>query len=113
MFPAADGKSAQVYRFRTVESQLGLATQAPPDRTFAPDIPCRFKAENGKLIYRVFFPARYLLPIRLQKNFVFGFGLFAADSDAPQKVNGCLTVDYDAKGCFNRPHTWPAAVLTE
>lgn len=113
VFPAADGKSAQVYRFRTVESQLGLATQAPPDRTFAPDIPCRFKAENGKLIYRVFFPARYLLPIRLQKNFVFGFGLFAADSDAPQKVNGCLTVDYDAKGCFNRPHTWPAAVLTE
>ena len=113
IFPNSKGDAAQVFRYRTVDTQLGLATQAPPDRTFAPDIPCRFSSKNGVLTYRVFFPAKYLLPIKPQKGWVFGFGLYAANSDQRENVVGALTLAADGSGCFNRPHTWPVAVLTE
>ena len=113
VFPNGKGNAARVYRYLTVDRQLGLATQAPQDRTFAPDMPCRFSVRGGKLTYRVFFPAKYLLPIRLKKGTVFGFSILALNSDEPGKVNGALTLDADAKGCHNRPHSWPAAVLAE
>ena len=113
VFPNSKGDSAQVYRYRSVEAQLGLATQAPPDKTFAPDIPCRFTDKNGVLTYRVFFPAKYLLPMKLEKGWVFGFGLYAANSDQPDKVKGALTLAIDGLGCYNRPNTWPAVILSE
>ena len=113
IFPDPKGTSAQVYRYLTVERQLGLATQAPQDRTFAPDMPCRFSVRDGKLTYRVFFPAKYLLPLRLEKNAVFGFGLYVPNSDQPGKVQGALSLDSEGKGCHNRPHTWPVVVLEE
>ena len=113
VFPDSKGVSAQVFRYRSVDQQLGLATQAPPDKTFAPDIPCRFSNKNGVLTYRVFFPAKYLLPMKLEKGWVFGFGLFAPDSNQPGKIDGYLTMDREGKACHNRPHNWPAAVLTE
>ena len=94
-----------------MEQQLGLATQAPPDNTVAPDIPSSFSNENGILTYRVFFPAKYLLPISLRKGWVFGFGLYAADSNQKNKVEGGLTTSSDNGGCYNKPHLWPAVIL--
>ena len=111
VFPNAAGNSSIVYRYRSVEQQLGLATQAPPDNTVAPDIPSSFSNENGILTYRVFFPAKYLLPISLRKGWVFGFGLYAADSNQKNKVEGGLTTSSDNGGCFNKPHHWPAVIL--
>ena len=113
VFPNSKGTSAQVYRYQTVESQLGLATQAPPDKTFAPDMPCRFSNRDGVLTYRVFFPAKYLLPMKMQKGWVFGFGLYVPDSITPGKVDSGLTLALDGMGCCRRPHTWPVAILTE
>ena len=113
VFPNSKGTAAQVFRFQTVDSQLGLATQAPPDKTFAPDIPCRFSNKDGVLTYRVFFPAKYLLPMKLQKGWVFGLGLFTMDSNQRGKAEAGLTLADDGKGCWNRPHTWPAVVLTD
>ena len=113
VFPNGKGTSAQVFRYRTVDPQLGLATQAPPDETFAPDIPCRFVRKDGLLIYRVFFPAKYLLPMKLEKGWVFGCGLYAGNSDKPGKYSGALTLAIDGKGCYNRPHAWPAVILSE
>ena len=113
VFPNSKGTSAQVFRYQTVESQLGLANQAPPDKTFAPDMPCRFTSKDGVLTYRVFFPAKYLLPMKMQKGWIFGFSLFAPDSNQPQKVDSALSLALDGKGCARRPHTWPMAILTE
>ncbi len=113
LFPNAKGDSALVFRNRSVEQQLGLATQAPPDNTVAPDIPCSFSNRDGVLTYRVFFPAKYLLPVRLQKGSVFGLGLFVPNADSPGKVTSALTLAADGGGCFNRPHVWPAVLLTD
>ena len=113
VFPNSKGTSAQVFRYQTVESQLGLANQAPPDKTFAPDMPCRFTNKDGVLTYRVFFPAKYLLPMKMQNGWIFGFSLFAPDSNQPKKVDSALTLAFDGMGCARRPHTWPVAILTE
>ena len=113
VFPNSKGTSAQMFRYRMVDPQLGLATQAPDENTFAPDMPCSFVRRNGLSTYRVFFPAKYLLPMRLQKGWNFGFCLFAPDSNKPGKVDDYLTLTTDGKHANNRPKTWPLAVLTE
>ena len=113
VFPNSKGTSAQVFRYRTVDPQLGLATQAPPDETFAPDIPCRFVRKDGLLIYRVFFPAKYLLPMKLQKGWSFGFCLFAPDSNKENSADDYLTLATDGKLTHDRPKFWPMAVLEE
>ena len=48
-----------------------------------------------------------------QGNTLFGFGLYAANCDAPRKMNGALTLDLDGKGCYERPHAWPVALLID
>lgn len=114
IFPNRKGNAARMYRVFSVESQLGLATQAPPDRVFADDIPCRFSNLNGVLRYRTFIPAKYLLPIKLRKNCSFGFALFALNSDVQGKLTGKpLTLAFDGKGCHNRPHMYPVVILGE
>ena len=113
VFPNSKGDSSIVYRYRSVEQQLGLATEAPKDNTIASDIPSTFSNQNGVLTYRVFFPAKYLLPIKLQPGWVFGLGLYAADSTGKDKVDGALSLALDGGDCYNKPHLWPAVILTE
>ena len=114
VFPNSKGDSSIVWRNRSVEQQLGLATQAPKDQTVADDIPSSFSNENGVLTYRVFFPAKYLLPVRLRAGWVMGFGLYVPNVDVPRgKVTSALTLASDGRGCFNTPHTWPALLLVD
>jgi hypothetical protein len=113
IFPNAAGDASIVYRYRSVEQQLGLATQAPPDNTVAQDILSSFSNQNGVLTYRVFIQAKYLLPMKLEAGWCFGLGLYAANADQPGKVDSALTLASDGKGCYNKPHTWPAVLLVE
>ena len=105
IFPNAKGDSSIVFRYRSVEQQLGLGTQAPPDNTVAKDIPSSFSRNGDVLTYRIFIPAKYLLPLRMEKGIPFGFGLYVPDAVAPGKLAGALTQAEDNKGCYNLPHT--------
>lgn len=114
VFPNSKGDSSIVWRNRSVEQQLGLATQAPKDQSVAPDIPSSFSNKDGVLTYRVFFPAKYLLPVKLRAGWVMGFGLYVPNVDVPGgNVTSALTLASDGKGCFNAPHTWPALLLVD
>ena len=114
LFPNSKGNGSIVWRNRSVEQQLGLATQAPQDMTVAHDIPSSFSSRNGVLTYRVFFPAKYLLPIKLRAGWVFGFGLYAANVDVPRgPVTSALTLSTAGKACYNVPHTYPAVLLVD
>jgi hypothetical protein len=113
IFPNAAGDDSIVFRYRSVEQQLGLATEAPPDMAIAKDILSSFSNRNGILTYRVFIQAKYLLPMRLEKGWCFGLGLYAANADQPGKVDSALTLSSEGGGCYNKPHTWPAVLLVE
>ncbi len=111
LFPNSKGDSSIIWRNRSVEQQLGLATQAPKDQTVAHDIPSSFSNKNGILTYRVFFPAKYLLPARMHAGWVMALGLYAANSDKPGTVSSALTNTSNGNECYNSPHIYPALLL--
>ena len=117
IFPNNEGNSSIVYRARLVDQQLGLGTSAPQEKTIAADIPSSFSRHHDGYTYRVFFPAKYLLPVRLEKGHVMGFGLFVPNVNSltakGKNITSAMTLAVDGKGCFNRPHMWPAMLLWE
>ena len=114
VFPDSEGKKSIVWRNRSVEQQLGLATQAPQDMTVAHDIPSSFTNKNGVHTYRVFFPAKYLLPVKLRAGWVMGLGLYVGNVDIPGgKVTSNLTLSNTGESCYNAPHTYPALLLID
>ena len=114
VFPDSKGKKSIVWRNRSVEQQLGLATQAPQDMTVAHDIPSSFTNKNGVHTYRVFFPAKYLLPVKLRAGWVMGLGLYVGNVDIPGgNVTSNLTLSNTGESCYNVPHTYPALLLID
>lgn len=114
VYPNAAHSAAEVFRRRTPDPQLGLAVNAPRDGTIASDIPAGFRKLADGYAYELFFPAKYLLPVRLEKGYVMGFGLTSNDRDTGAKsVRGCMTLTPAGSktGCFNQPHLWPAVLL--
>lgn len=115
IYPEADGKSVKVYRSRTPDPQLGLATQAPKDKTIAEDIPASFRLVDNGYVYEIFFPAKYLLPTRLEKGYAIGFGLFVNDRDnlESKTPKSALTLAPSGTDCYDKPHLWPTMLLWE
>lgn len=113
IFPEAGGEDSKVYRSRSPDPQLGLATQAPPDKALAPEIQSAFKLTEDGYVYELFFPAKYLLPMRLEKGYSVGFGLLANDRDneSDAQPKSSLTVTPPNTECWNKPHLWAAMLL--
>jgi hypothetical protein len=111
VFPNRDGNSAVVYRYKSPDPQLTLATQAPSDNKTAPEIPCAFKQTSDGYVYEVFFPAKYILPVQLKKGVCFGLGIYVSDKDEEGgKVLHSLTTTPNGTGCWNNPQLWPAVL---
>jgi cellulose/xylan binding protein with CBM9 domain len=91
VFPDKDGK-ATTFRYRSPDQQLTLGTEAPDDRTTAKYIPSAFKKTSDGYIYEVAFPSKYLLPIKLENNYVLGFSLFVNDRDKGKQTKQALTL---------------------
>ena len=113
IFPNAQGDSASFFLFRPVDQQLGLGAQTPRNQSFISDVPCRFSNRNSMLKYEAFIKAPYLLPIKLQTGYCFGFALFAPESSKADSINGALTLAEDGGVTSNRPHVWPLLVLIQ
>ncbi len=114
IYPKSSLNAAEVFRRRTPDPQLGLAVEAPRDRTIAADIPAGFQKWEDGYSYEIFFPAKYLLPIRLEKGSALGFGLTSNDRDGKNvRAALSLTPAGSQTTCFNQPHLWPALLLWE
>ena len=112
--PTADGKKCEVWRARSPDIQLTMGTSAPPDNAPAPEIPAKFTRTADGYIYEAVFPATYILPMKLQKGYNFAVGLYAADRDKGKTVDKAVSNStQEGKGCADRPHTWPIAILAE
>ncbi len=112
--PSADGKSCDVWRALSPDIQLTLGIGAPKNNTIAAEIPAKFTRTGVGYIYEAEFPADYLLPIKLTAGYNFAFGIYAADKDKGKGAEKALSNSTEpGKGCYNRPHLWPVAVLTE
>ena len=115
VFPNAEGTSACVWRNHSPDIQLTMGTSAPPNLAFAPEIPVKFIRHKGGYSYEVAFPARFLLPIRLENGMAFGFSLFVNNRDERKpegKHLGALTLTPDGTESHNNPHLYPVMLLT-
>ena len=93
--------------------QLTLGLAAPPDQTFADDIPCQFaKTENG-YIYELTVPAKYMLPAQLENNYCMGIALFLNDRDDEAKVANMLTTTAPDTTPYNKPYLFPQIILSD
>ncbi len=112
IFPDKNGK-AITFRYRSPDRQLTLGIAAPPDRTVAQDIPSAFKQIPGGYIYEVAIPARYLLPVNLEKNYALGFSLFVNDRDKGKNTKQALTLTPSGTGGYRKPHLYPIMLLVD
>ncbi|MCX6985031.1 MAG: hypothetical protein NT118_09835, partial [Lentisphaerae bacterium] len=114
IFPNSAGDSSVVYRYVTPDIQLTIGDKAPKPGTIAKEISSAFKKTKDGYVYEVFFPATWVLPIRLEKGYVAGFGIFLNDRDSlEEKDTKSLTLTPPGTGCYNNPHLWPVILLWE
>lgn len=119
VLPEPDGSRCRVFRVRQCDWQLGLGTSAPPDRAFADDIPTSFERMSSGYRYRVFFPSKYLLPLKFEKGSVVGIGIAVNDANDPKaskrgrRVGLRCNSTAAGQDCYNKPYLYPAVLLWE
>ncbi len=113
IYPSEDGKSAQVFRWRSPDIQLTLGLAAPKDMTFADDIPCLFTRTETGYVYELTIPAKYMLPARLENNYCMGIALFLNDRDGEANVSNMLTTTAPGTSPYNKPYLYPQIILSE
>lgn len=117
VFPEPDASRCRVFRVRQCDWQLGLGTSAPRDLTFADDMPTSFAKTADGCRYRVFFPSKYLLPLKLEKGAVVGLGLVANDANDPKaptlkrRAGARSNASEAGQDCYNKPYLYPAVLL--
>ena len=116
VYPNAEGNASIVWRVRTADQQLGLGIYAPKDKTVAKDIPSTFVRTKDGYRYRIFFPAKYLLPADLRTGKALGIGITVNnvnDSTLPlyKRRKSALSNTTDGTDCHQKPHLWPVYLL--
>ena len=117
VFPDPDGRSARVFRRRSPDIQLTLGVYAPANMIYAEELPATFERTADGYVYTVTFPAKYVLPLRLEKGRVVGFGIQVNNADDPslpfgKRGCGVLSNLQDRqKGPYDHPENWPVALL--
>jgi len=106
----------KVYRFAEAFHQLAGGIFMPTKEDAAKNVKCQFQRTADGYAYVIIFPQRYIEPMRLEKGFRAGFGLYLHDKDDPKK-------DYPNKGVSlttepgvtpdRRPDLWPLMILKD
>ena len=106
----------KVFRFAEAFHQLAGGIDMPTKADAAKNVTCQFQRTADGYAYVMIFPQRYIEPLRLEKGFRAGFGLFLHDKYDPK-------MDYPNKGlslatepgaaCDRRPDLWPILILKD
>jgi len=114
LMPTRDGKRCEVFRALSPFMQYTLGTAKAKDNTIASEIPAKFTRTAEGYIYQVEFPAPYIRPVELEPGWNMGFCVYVADRDkGPHTERGVTLSTKPGVGGWNRPQTWPIAVLAE
>ncbi len=109
LLPAEDGKLAVVYRRLAPDTQLtgGVADCLMPN-VLEPGVKVAFRNNNGKQVYEVEFPARYIQPLQLISGTSSGLGIMIFDHTG--KI--VTTNGQNEKSFFRNPHRCPYMLLS-
>ena len=114
--PEGSTGPGKVYRFAEAFHQLAGGIFMPTKEEAAKNIKCQFQRTADGYAYGMIFPQRFIEPLRLEKGFRAGFGLYLHDKDDPK-------MNYPAKGLSlttepgvsadHRPDLWPLMILKD
>ena len=112
IFPTSP-RSAVAFRRHAPDIQLtgGVHNALLPNRA-EPGVQCRFSAKEGILTYDLTFPARYLMPLRLEPGATPGLGIKVLDRDGEKAWNGLKQHLSNApEELFGHPERFPQLLL--
>ncbi|MBL4700483.1 MAG: hypothetical protein JKX85_04420, partial [Phycisphaeraceae bacterium] len=111
--PRPEEGKALVYTQEAANQQLGLGIDAVKANVFVPEIKTVFKKTEKGYFYEIAFPKWTVLPLKLEKGYVFGFGLFVNNVNTKGKgyVSGLSLSSPPGSSCWRQPHLWPQALL--
>ena len=94
--------------------EVVLGTAKAKDNTIATEIKASFTRTADGYVYLAEFPGPYIRPIELEPGWNMGFCVYVADRDNGPKIERSVSLSTEPRaGGWNRPQTWPIAVLSE
>jgi hypothetical protein len=112
--PAAADGPGTVHRLREVYHQLAGGIDMPTKEAAAKGITCRFARRDGTYAYVIILPQRFIEPLKLERGWRAGLGLFIHDNDSPERQwpgKGLSLASEPGAHCDGRPDLWPVMVL--
>ena len=106
----------KVYRFAEAYHQLAGGIFMPTKEEAAKNVKCQFLRTADGYAYVMIFPQRYLEPLRLEKGFRAGFGLYLHDKDDPKMAypnKGLSLTTEPGVAADRRPDLWPLMILKD
>jgi hypothetical protein len=79
-------------------------------------VKCQFHRDGNNYSYVIILPQRYIEPLKLEKGWLAGFGLYihAKDKNEDQwPTKGLSLATIPGAHCDHRPDLWPIMVLEE
>jgi len=108
LLPSENGQSAVAYRRVAPDTQLtGGVNDCLLPNMLEPGVHVAFRNDNGKQVYEVEFPARYIQPLQLVRGTASGFGIYIFDHTG----NIVTTNGSEGKKFFCNPHNCPYMLL--
>lgn len=112
--PAATDGPGAIHRLREVYHQLAGGIDMPSKEAAAKGVTCRFSRQGGRYAYVVILPQRYIEPLKLERGWRAGLGLYLHDNDTPERQwpgKGLSLAGEPGAHCDGRPDLWPIMVL--
>ena len=112
---AVDGPGV-VYRFYEPYHQLAGGIDMPTKAEAAKGVKCQFHRDGNNYSYCIILPQRYIEPLKLEKGWLSGFGVFVHDKDKIEDqwpTKGQSLATRPGASCDHRPDLWPIMILEE
>jgi hypothetical protein len=109
---ATDGPGT-VLRFYEPNMQYAGGLDMPTKEEASHGVKCQYQRTADGYAYVMIFPARYLEPLRFEKGYRAGFGMYIHDIDDERlwPSKGATLATEPGMHCDRRPHLWPIMVL--
>ncbi len=118
-FYAGDAKAedgpGSVHRLREAHHQLAGGLNMPTKADAAKGVKCQFQRIKDGYDYVMIFPQRYIEPLKLEKGWRAGFGLYLHDKEPGEEWprKGVSLATEPGSHCDYKPHLWPVMILKD
>lgn len=112
-FGNIEGKTGRgfVNRLREVNWQFAGGLSMPTKDDVRKNLECRFIRTGKGYAYEIVFKPEYIEPIRLERGFVSGFGLFLHNQTPDGRYSAVSTATRAGAHCDYNPHLWPLMIF--